>query len=76
MIPGHELSGVITSIGKGVKSFMPGDRVVVDPNITCGQCEYCKGDLYAVGHATVSGKEMGFYRNGIAVKVHEGINKL
>ena len=34
------------------------------------------GDLYAVGHATVSGKEMGFYRNGIAVKVREGINKL
>lgn len=43
VIPGHELSGVITSVGEGVKSFMPGDRVVVDPNITCGQCEYCKG---------------------------------
>ncbi|WP_290704486.1 tRNA guanosine(15) transglycosylase TgtA [Ferroplasma sp. Type II] len=34
------------------------------------------GNLYAVGHATVSGKEMKFYRNGIAVKVHEGIKKL
>jgi 7-cyano-7-deazaguanine tRNA-ribosyltransferase len=35
-----------------------------------------EGDLYAVGHATVSGKEMKFYKKGIAVKVHEGIKKL
>jgi L-iditol 2-dehydrogenase len=41
VIPGHELSGIISKTGKNVKSFSPGDRVV-DPNITCGHCEYCK----------------------------------
>lgn len=33
-------------------------------------------DLYAVGHSVVSGIEMKSYREGVAVKVHEGINKL
>lgn len=42
VIPGHELSGVVEKIGKNVKSFRPGDRVVVDPNITCGHCQYCR----------------------------------
>ncbi|MEM0140019.1 MAG: tRNA guanosine(15) transglycosylase TgtA, partial [Ferroplasma sp.] len=32
--------------------------------------------LFAVGHATVSGIEMKYYKKGIAVKVHEGIDKL
>jgi 2-desacetyl-2-hydroxyethyl bacteriochlorophyllide A dehydrogenase len=42
VIPGHELSGIVSKTGKKIKSFKPGDRVVVDPNITCGHCEYCK----------------------------------
>jgi len=42
VIPGHELSGIVEKTGSNVKSFKPGDRVVVDPNITCGHCEYCK----------------------------------
>ena len=50
-----------------------------DENITAGN-EVMVTDLhkklFAVGHATVSGKEMKYYREGIAVKVHEGINKL
>jgi len=33
-------------------------------------------DLYAVGHSVVSGIEMKSYKEGVAVKVHEGINKL
>ncbi len=42
VIPGHELSGVVVRTGSKVKSFHPGDHVVVDPNITCGHCDYCK----------------------------------
>lgn len=42
VIPGHELSGVVNKTGGRVTSFHQGDRVVVDPNITCGHCEYCK----------------------------------
>ncbi len=39
---GHELSGEITEIGESVEGFAVGDRVVVDPNIFCGKCFYCR----------------------------------
>ena len=42
VIPGHELSGIVSKTGSNVKSFHLGDHVVVDPNITCGHCDYCK----------------------------------
>ena len=39
---GHEISGVVESVGEGVTAFRPGDRVTVDPNWSCGKCYYCK----------------------------------
>jgi len=41
-ILGHEYTGMILEVGDDVKDFKAGDRVVVDPNITCGSCTYCK----------------------------------
>lgn len=35
MCPGHELSGVISKIGDGVKTLKVGDRVVVEASATC-----------------------------------------
>lgn len=43
---GHECSGTIVEVGKDVKNFVPGDRVCVEPGITCGQCEFCKSGHY------------------------------
>ena len=42
VIPGHEMSGIVSKTGKNITSFKQGDHVVIDPNITCGHCEYCK----------------------------------
>lgn len=42
LVPGHEYAGEIVDTGKNVKSFKSGDRVVVDPNIHCGECRACK----------------------------------
>lgn len=39
---GHEISGVVTQVGKAVSGFRRGDRVTVDPNWSCGKCWYCK----------------------------------
>ena len=39
---GHEISGVVESVGEGVTRFSVGDRVTVDPNWSCGKCYYCK----------------------------------
>jgi 2-desacetyl-2-hydroxyethyl bacteriochlorophyllide A dehydrogenase len=56
IVLGHENSGIVEAIGSRVTNVKPGDRVAVDPNIYCGQCEYCLtgrpelcDDLSAVG---------------------------
>ena len=41
LIPGHECSGVIERVGTKVKNIKPGDRVLMDYRITCGNCYYC-----------------------------------
>lgn len=41
VIPGHEFSGVVEAVGIGVTRFRPGDRVAVEPNIACDNCEAC-----------------------------------
>ena len=41
--PGHEFTGVVTEIGNCVVDFVPGDRVVADSRVWCGQCAACQG---------------------------------
>lgn len=41
IIPGHETSGVVESVGSEVHELSPGDRVSVDPTLFCGECQYC-----------------------------------
>ncbi len=42
LIPGHQIVGLVESVGAGVKGFQPGDQVGV-PWLggTCGECAYC-----------------------------------
>jgi len=43
---GHECAGTIVALGKEVTTLRQGDRVALEPGITCGQCEYCKSGRY------------------------------
>lgn len=42
LVPGHEFAGEVVAIGGGVTNLAPGDRVVVDPNLSCGTCAACR----------------------------------
>ncbi|MBU0559288.1 MAG: zinc-dependent alcohol dehydrogenase family protein [Bacteroidetes bacterium] len=42
IILGHEYSGIIADVGSKVNEYIAGDKVVIDPNIYCGRCEYCR----------------------------------
>lgn len=42
LILGHEAIGKVVEIGKEVINFKMGDRVVIEPNIACGECSACK----------------------------------
>jgi 2-desacetyl-2-hydroxyethyl bacteriochlorophyllide A dehydrogenase len=46
MALGHELSGDVIKIGSKVKSVVVGDRVTVEPVITCGMCPPCTRGEY------------------------------
>ncbi len=39
--PGHEFAGEVVALGPGVASFVLGDRVAVEPNISCDACPAC-----------------------------------
>jgi len=40
--PGHEFCGTVEKIGANVTGFGLGQRVVIDPNLGCGECSYCR----------------------------------
>jgi (R,R)-butanediol dehydrogenase/meso-butanediol dehydrogenase/diacetyl reductase len=42
VVLGHEVSGEVVDVGAGVTRFRKYDRVVVNPLIYCGECNYCK----------------------------------
>lgn len=42
VVPGHEYSGIVAETGPGVAGLAVGDRVVVDPNLECGECRACR----------------------------------
>jgi len=46
-ILGHEGVGIVEEVGKGVRNFRAGDRVVVPSTIGCGSCAYCRAGFYS-----------------------------
>ena len=44
---GHEFAGEIVSVGEDVTGFKAGDKVCVDPNKLCNECDYCRA---GIGH--------------------------
>jgi 2-desacetyl-2-hydroxyethyl bacteriochlorophyllide A dehydrogenase len=53
---GHELSGIITGIGEGVKLRKVGERVGVEPLLGCGNCQFCRvGDYHLCSRLTHPG---------------------
>jgi 2-desacetyl-2-hydroxyethyl bacteriochlorophyllide A dehydrogenase len=60
-ILGHEYVGTVVEVGPAVSDLQPGDRVVIDPNITCGLCQYCRLGMSNVCENMTS---LGIFRHG------------
>ncbi|MCU1550882.1 MAG: zinc-dependent alcohol dehydrogenase family protein [Glaciihabitans sp.] len=41
LVPGHEATGTVLSVGEGVSHVAVGDHVAINPSQTCGECEFC-----------------------------------
>jgi threonine dehydrogenase-like Zn-dependent dehydrogenase len=47
-ILGHEFMGEVVEVGPEVRKLKPGDRVIVPFCIACGQCFFCKRELWSL----------------------------
>ena len=60
-ILGHEYVATVVDAGDGVTHLQRGDRVVIDPNITCGLCQYCRLGMTNVCERMTT---LGIFRHG------------
>jgi L-iditol 2-dehydrogenase len=62
---GHELAGTVVEVGRGVRKFKPGDRVVSFHHVPCGACFYCERKLFSqCSQYKKVGLTAGFTPNG------------
>lgn len=41
-IMGHEIAGQVVEVSEKCKGYQVGDRLAIGPDVSCGQCYYCK----------------------------------
>lgn len=58
---GHEFSGEVAEVGRGVKGFKQGDMVTAEEMIWCGECTPCRNGF---PNQCVNLEEIGFTING------------
>jgi 2-desacetyl-2-hydroxyethyl bacteriochlorophyllide A dehydrogenase len=59
VVMGHESTGIVHSVGEGVRALAPGDRVIVNPIISCGACAECRrGAEHLCRNAGLFGREV------------------
>lgn len=62
---GHELAGTVVEVGRGVRKFKPGDRVVSFHHVPCEKCFYCERRLFSqCAQYKKVGLTAGFTPNG------------
>jgi threonine dehydrogenase-like Zn-dependent dehydrogenase len=69
-ILGHEFMGEVVEVGKGVSNLKKGHRVVVPFTISCGDCWFCRHELFSCcdnsnPNAAMTEKAYGFSGAGI-----------
>jgi threonine 3-dehydrogenase len=61
LIPGHEFTGIVESVGAEVTTVKPGDRVTAETHIYCGRCYACRRGL---AHLCQNVRILGVDRQG------------
>jgi uncharacterized zinc-type alcohol dehydrogenase-like protein len=68
MVPGHEIAGIVTSIGSRVSKFSIGDRIGVGVFIdSCRRCPSCLSGLQQYCVEGMTGTYNGLERDGVTV---------
>jgi uncharacterized zinc-type alcohol dehydrogenase-like protein len=68
MVPGHEIAGVVRSVGASVTKFKVGDHIGVGVFIdSCRTCEQCQKGLQQYCEDGMTGTYNGYERDGVTV---------
>ena len=82
MVLGHEASGIVREVGRGVRGFVPDDHVVFTFIPSCGACRYCaegrpslcEPGMDANNAGTLLNGAQRFSRNGKSYFHHCGVS--
>jgi len=71
-IVGSDAAGIIRELGRDVSGLTPGQRVTINPGITCGHCEFCSAGFgsQCVSWAMVGENRDGAYAEFVVVPAH------
>lgn len=67
---GHEFSGIVASVGKGVKRFKEGDPITAVHSAPCQKCGYCKKRAYNLCENIMNTKVLGAFSEYILLPPH------
>ncbi len=67
---GHEFSGIVEKVGKGVKKFKPGDEIASVHTAPCHQCFYCKKGFSNLCETIMQTKVLGAFGQYILLPKH------
>jgi uncharacterized zinc-type alcohol dehydrogenase-like protein len=68
MVPGHEIAGIVTSIGGSVTKFKVGDHIGIGVFVdSCRNCEQCQKGLQQYCENGMTGTYNGYERDGTTV---------
>jgi NADPH:quinone reductase-like Zn-dependent oxidoreductase len=71
-IAGSDAAGVIRELGPGVTGLAPGQRVTINPAVTCGRCEFCAAGFgsQCAAFGIVGENSDGSYAEFVSVPAH------
>ena len=67
---GHEFSGIVTAIGKGVRKFKEGDAIMAVHTAPCLICSFCRRRFYNLCERIMSTKVLGAFAEYILLPSH------
>lgn len=67
---GHEFSGIIEDVGRGVKNFKKADEIMAVHSAPCLKCIYCKKKLYNLCENLMNTKILGAFSEYLLLPSH------
>jgi len=67
---GHEFSGIVTEVGRGITRFKKGDAIMAVHSAPCLSCRYCRKELYNLCENIMHTKILGAFAEYILLPPH------